>query len=172
MVICRWRYSWRCDGGSANPMLECWNMGILSSSLTCPLTKGPFPALSCLPLLRSSKLDYSMHGKSDYQRVVDLVVWCRWRRGEVEDSFQWTERRASGRRTEVEEVSLLGPDGPGDDGGETVSIRGAALLGAWRTTADAAASAALLAALALVATADEAVRSTGGTYSENIWRYD
>jgi hypothetical protein len=76
---------------------------------------------------------------------------------------------ASGRRTEVEEASLLGPDGPGDEGGETVSSRGAALLGAGGAPAAAAAgSIALLVALALVTTADEAGRSTGGTYSENI----
>lgn len=52
-----------------------------------------------------------------------------------------------------------------------MSSRGAALLGAGRAPA-AAASAALLVALALVTTADEAVRSTGGTYSENIYGYD
>jgi hypothetical protein len=75
---------------------------------------------------------------------------------------------ASGRRTEVEEASLLGPDGPGDEGGETVSSREAALLGSGRDPAAAAGSVALLVALALVTTADEAVRSTGGTYSENI----
>lgn len=73
----------------------------------------------------------------------------------------------SGRRTEVEEASLLGPDGPGDEGGETVSSQGAALLGAGGAPA-AAGSIALLVALALVTTADEAVRSAGGTYSENI----
>lgn len=65
-------------------------------------------------------------------------------------------------------MSLLGPDGPGDEGGETVSSRGTALLDTGRATADDAASAALLAALALVTTADKAVRSSGGTYSENI----
>ena len=63
-------------------------------------------------------------------------------------------------------MSPLGPEGPGVEGGETVSSRGAALLGAGRDPA--AAGSIELVALALVTTADEVVRSTGGTYSENI----
>ena len=66
--------------------------------------------------------------------------------------------------TEVLDVSLLGPDGPGEEGGETVSNRDALLLGAVRITAGAS----TVFFTTSLSAADEAVRSAGGTYSAYI----
>lgn len=66
--------------------------------------------------------------------------------------------------TEVLDAPLLGPGGPGEEGGETVSNRDTLLFSAGRIIGGAS----NVLSLTHPSMANEAVRSAGGTYSAYI----